>query len=498
MADKFARTKSDWEYWLRCGEPGNIVANWRGDDPCWVGDGFNGKYAYPQTMKHYTKPSGGNNGLRLNKRWWDWIRALNLDPRWGQPDGSGWEAGRINNGGWINWASNKQFLGGQPVPDIIPPDKRYPIVEGITSGTINYVKVLETRNNAARIENINFFAALPDMEEINPIKTPWLFCKFSSIWFNEETQQRVVGLAPQGELFWFPLLAKEESWIPFRKLHMDVDLPGEDDDTMPDTELTRAWGADISKWNEPYNDDGFDEGLPPLEFVIQKAADGNFDLTDPAYNGNHDKWQAQYDSVMHLPLGGYQWFHTEVDWLEQAKTGVRIANSGLYDWWAIDYEAYMNEINEDTANDMKNYVEYFKANSNVKIVIYTNGWINTLLNAWFPEWMPQQELWFAGGLYYNTTPPLNDDIIPNLPNGFRFWQISANNQLADEWDFGTGENNDIDINIHDGGIDSLLLWAGMVGSPDPNPDPLPEPDCREEVDAVIDSIQAHAESLRIP
>ncbi len=236
----------------------------------------------------------------------------------------------------------------------------------------------------------------------------------------------------------------------------------------------RAFGVDISKWVEDYEDDGIDEGWPRPDFVIQKAANGTYYY--PGENGPK-YWEGQYNSIADFAVrGSYHWFETEQDWKKQAEVGVKLAESGLYDFVAIDYEAYRNVISKATALNLQKYVDYYRANTDREILVYTNGWIRRALQSYLGAWMNSVDFWYAGGLYYNSVLPVAmlNIISPAIDYPWKFWQFSADkNMLADELDFGTSETGSIDLNVYNGTVADLYEWLGI---PAPNPPPLPPSD----------------------
>lgn len=475
MSDTFAELLPDKYWWYICDDPlQGLVPLWRGDDKCWIAKGFNGNYAYPATIEHTYTPRGGDNGWRVSALWWNYIRSINTMV--------GWEKLRINNGGWINYSRNKAYPSGVPYPD--NPDL-LPFVEGISS-CWNIVKVLKYKNGSWLIDAFDFTKPPPDPNLVNPSTHPHLFCApFTSIYKGKK------GMAPQGVYTAFPIgTIHGECWIKEEYLNVGVDLPTED----PIMTNIRAYGVDVSdSWQTPYLEDGVDEGFP-LDFVIQKAADGLSDWTDPT-NRNYATWLIMYNSIKHFKrLGGYHFFQTEYSGKNQAAVAIKIVNRGHYVFWNVDYEQYLNKITLATALELKKYIIAFRtAHPNVRIQLYTNGWINTLLRSWLGNtFMDSVDLWYAGGPYYNVplNAPLDDTIVPNIPNAFSMWQLSADgNQLADEFDFGTSETASIDLNLWNGTPDEMDVWLDL------DPATLPEPPEPPNSDAIYDEAIGDAKVL---
>lgn len=445
MIDTFVRVKVDRYWWTNC-TTGFLVPFSRYQDDCWK---FGKASTYPAPTKYFRTPLGGDNAAYLSPEWLKFIKDIN-------PPKS-FEVLMVIDAVLFNRPSNPQYITGDKIP--YPPPEPLK-AEGITSIT-NYHKAVEWKNGSTRIEAFDYKDLPPDPNIINQYTQPWMFHRVSSI--NREGD---IGYAPKGEETWLPILAiGGQAWLFDEKLEQGVELPK--DRQMPN--IVRAWGADISKWNDIFIEDNIDEGLPPLSFVIQKAYDGTYDYT---IEGNLASWKPQYDSIKHFEVkGGYGWYQTELDAIKQAETALRIAEKKLYQFIPVDFEAYFNVINEETANDLKTFVTFFKERSPLKMPVYTNGWINTMLSKWLGSWWDSQDLWFAGGDYYGLELPLpiTDNIIPELPNGFTFWQLSGSkNKLADEWDFGQNEDADIDINIYKSDMESLLQYVGLSDTPPPD------------------------------
>lgn len=434
---------------------GTFVPNARQNASDWT---FKPDRIYPAPVKHSSRPTGGDNVRRLSLAWYKRIGEVN-SVAW-------WDKARVNWSGVFDAADNKDWPPGSTIPIDADPAPRLNAVTSI----MNYVKVLEIRNGAARIDCYLYGETPPPNETY--FTHPWKWVHFTSI-----SPDGKVGNAPNGLVGYFPIMAQEQAWIRLDRLQLNVELPKDiivpielPENGAGTMEITRAVGVDLSRWNGNYKDDGIEEGFPKLHFAILKAWDGFYDRTSDA----NSTFQAQYDSVKEFAhIGGYGWVQTEQSPITQADLALSIDDKELFDLMAFDYEAYKNIIDERTANDLRKCVDHFKSNTSTKALIYTNAWILTMLRAWLGSWLDEQDIWIAGGVYYNRQlfAPIADTIQPSISENWKIWQFSADgNQLADELDFSISETESIDINLYDGTPTEMDLWIeGSVTLPPTSP-----------------------------
>lgn len=446
---------------------GEFVPNARQNASDWT---FLDDMEYPAPVKHTSRPVSGDNVARLSPAWYKRIGEVN-SVEW-------WEKARVNWSGVFDATDNPEWPPGYTIS--LNPDP-YPKLNAVTS-IMNYVKVLEIRNGAARIECYKY-NEVPPMDETY-FTHPWKWCHFTSI-----SPEGIVGNAPNGKIGYFPIMAQDEAWIRLDRLQLNVELPK--DATMP---TTRAVGVDLSQWNGNYMDDGIDEGFPALTFAIIKAWDGNYDRTaDP-----ESTFKSQYESVQRFNhVGGYGWYQTEQNPTAQADLALSIDDNGLFDFMPVDYESYLNVIDEQTAADLRTFVDRFKDNTATKVPIYTNGWILTMLRVWLGDWLDKQDIWFAGGTYYNQQlfSIIVDTIQPNISEKWKMWQFSADgNQLADELDFSIVETESIDINLYNGTPQDMTDWLTGLQPPPPPPESLPSFDAGWN--AALDIMFTYSEQVR--
>ena len=458
----WVRVRHERDFWV-CDNGKRVVS--RKQCPEFDDSGYTGSYAYPAGFKLFTSPKSGYRYLPYTPSWFLFLK----DPRINAP----WVAAKaiILNQGLFNTKPNRGrgFLDAQPIPD--PPWAEPPRAECLTS-TYAIHKGLERKNGSTRIETFKLSDPAPDPLIYNHTTTPWLFYPFMAIddlgnlSYNWGNENHVPCISIDGS-----------AWITDEKLEFLAEYPTAPppEEPMPEpVKRTRAHGLDVHpKWQGIYTSDDIEEGFPPPAIIFQKAADGEFDYTEP---GNYSYWLPQYLSFAdEVPvLGGYHWFQTELPGKAQAVVALKIIRKRtvrrgrerkLYDVWAVDYEGYQNQINEDTAWELVAYVEHIRTEEpDAKLLLYINGSTYTFLRSVLGDWLDSIDIWFAGGPYYNQPliEQIADDIYPKDSNGnpipFEFWQYSADlNKAADENDFENGEEASIDVDVYEGTPAKLML-----------------------------------------
>ncbi len=201
-------------------------------DPEWA-KVWTGGYAYPAPVALWSAPKGGDTAHVILE--WNWLLVKEVNTR------LAWAAAKRNNAGWINWAHthNKVWAQGEVLPDKPEP---MPKIEGITSIGAKH-RVLEVRNNSARIEAYNPKQIIPAHH--SPESHPHLWVHFRSIDENGN-----LGNAPNGREFYFPIFADRrtgEAWIPLEKAHLksgepifDVSPPAPEPEPVPVKETPKV------------------------------------------------------------------------------------------------------------------------------------------------------------------------------------------------------------------------------------------------------------------
>lgn len=482
-----AWTNHDRDWYMICDDPKNIVANSRHDDTCFSESGFNSDKPYPGTMPHNFAPKGGDNGRRLNKHLWDYIYELNR--RFGTL--IGWEKGCKIWGGYINGARNvgkswspPEWKGGYTIP---LDTTVFPKVEGITA-IHNYVNVLERRNGAAKIETFRYNQTMPSLDVVNPLTQPWMFCKFTSV----AKDTGAVGLAPEGELFYFPLLAPDEAWIFDEQLTFDVELPQEKKNMAANLDF-----LDMSWHNEKVDHLGLrDDGV---RGGIAKVWDGYF--MSPGYSAADQHFDAQFknnwNGLAEYELrGAYLFGRFDTASWRPATLAAQVSQAIAYvgsrkaeDVFVLDIEQPASQIAHITkASRMAMLVDALQEAETQWpkkfIWIYTGAWwwdpqMPSIIDPYileFPVWCAN----YPGTLNAdnNLPDPLFGTYKPKVPNGWTADQVIAW-QYSDK---GKIDGKTFDVN------DFRWNWDAYFDTINPTPPPPPTPP-EDDLQLVLDEMQ---------
>lgn len=487
---------------------------WRYDEPRF--DKKKGSFkgdSYPDPNNLRNKPKGGDTGFKSSKVHYELIWKNNPYP-------NNQEIARLAGGLW-NRAYNRHLEGlvKRYKPHMIP-DKTYtylpekyskmlekgdpPRADGVLFGGA-IIEVLEEKNDWSRINCMSSKNIDPSS---NPLNDPFSWQKVSSVHRNRVN----VGNAPRGYAVFIPIVAKDgQAWIESWKLE-DVDKHDGHPEYMINLNNGKENGenmtenhdgmffVDISRWQSNYTDDGIDEGWP-LQGVIQKVADGLADYSKEGSYYYNLYWKSQNDSIKHFRnFGAYHWYQTEQSPIAQADLSLSVLERLDYlDVYIIDFESYYNQINSTSIQQLKQYVEHFKQNTDKRLWIYTNWTLYTQIRSVLgQQWVDQQEWFMAGGNLYNTEitqlpPDSFFDGLFAIPGRVAVQWSADGNRLADELDFGESENASIDYDYIYMDQEAWDIYTGsVVEEPIPDPDPPTEPpcDCSDEMDDAFQEGQS--------
>lgn len=174
-------------------------------DPNWPA-GFSLNW-YPETVKFWTDPLGGDGAIPYNKEWLEYLREL-------QPN----EYSAI----WITTVSAGLFnKKNQSIPiSDLSKLKTVPVAESISSGG-NVVRFLEFDNGSGRMDMFDIHRSPPEGGEINYQTRPWLVTKFTSV-------SRQGGLGNAGGVdVYFPNVSKQATgyWVDLNRVELFPILP---------------------------------------------------------------------------------------------------------------------------------------------------------------------------------------------------------------------------------------------------------------------------------
>ena len=451
----YARVLPDNRWWRNC-KTNELVPFSRHQDPCFY-ERFRGDYAYPAPVPHFSKPAGGGTAVRITAAWWKFTKAINAP--------EAWKALRRNNGGWINYASNKDWPGGSTVPDA---PERMPIIEGITS-IENHVEVLAGKNNSKRIKTFLLSDKPPNPEKINPKTNPELFCHFTSI-----NKEGLVGDAPDGVVSYFPLLARAEAWIPDEKLEMIAELPKESKEMSSNLPLWRDYSRH--------------QGQIDFEVVKQNNIYAMIARAGVSW-GYQDAWfPANWAGAQQIGIyrTSYHVIWTDQPIVAQADNWYKVHDERDILPRVIDLEVERGDTNEEKANAVLAMSDLVLKRDGVRPIIYSRY---ALINEWLASW--SQELKHEH--YYHLAQYLNDPKKehagpPTLPKGVNKGRVLLH-QTADKLPGFPGEAQSaaVDYNRWQLG-DKVQMhkfiadnWGGI----------LPEPEPPEDLNPILDDIIAY-------
>jgi len=231
--------------------------------------------------------------------------------------------------------------------------------------------------------------------------------------------------------------------------------------------------VDISRWQEPYKDDGIDEEVR-IDGVVIKSADGLRDYTKPGSWEFVNYWEVQWGSISHFARKWmYHWYQTEYGAIDQANLAINICKkfAGHIDAYVSDFEYYNNIVNATSIQALASFADWFHLGCDIRLILYVNESAYRMIVAELgQEWADDQEWWFAGGMYYNADLSFfpSTEYFENLFNypGRVAVQWSADgNKQADEHDFGTSEAASIDMNYVYFTPEEYDAWIGKVHIP---------------------------------
>ena len=216
-------------------------------------------------------------------------------------------------------------------------------------------------------------------------------------------------------------------------------------------------GIDVSYWNS-----GIDWNKvrsTGQRFVFVKATEGDY-YTDPTFD---DNWIGAKSAG--LLRGAYHFFRANVDGKKQAKKYidyVRSLNDAAELPPALDIETHDGQTNDRLISRAKVWLDEVANAFGKKPIIYSGQYF---LQDHFseagggpPMWAKDYPLWVAQ--YPNTYA---EGQLPGLPRGWfkwTFWQYSEKGRV-------NGINENVDLNVFNGSLNDLYVFAGLQTAPQP-------------------------------
>lgn len=436
----------DNKYWIDT-TTGKIVLKWRfEDETVWPHVNLDETYPGPTKFK-------GTPTKRIGLSMWNATRAMNsID---------GWAALRRNNGGWINWASNKNWDQGEVLPENPDP---LPRTEPITS-IGNRHRVLDRRNGLTRVAAYRY-------TDLAPVKfDPLMVCHFTSINKNGD-----IGNAPDGVLSYFPLLVEEEAWIPDERLKLYVEEP------MPDPTDNLPLIRDISKHQAIYDMLVAKDNNVRLIFI---RAAISYAYRDPFYVNNRSEAQK-----VNLPNASYHVLYPGENVLKQADNWYAVQDTVEGIARVSDFELDHLVPNEQKAEALWAMSDIVLARDGFRPIIYSRSQlINDWLSSWTQKmidahfyylaqyWSDGEEHGYADGSELPRLPTRvsrdrviihqTSDVLPGFPGEAQSFAVDTN-----RWQQGDEAQMDQFI---------LDTWGGTT----PIPVPPPTVNCDNVLDEVI-------------
>lgn len=207
-----------------------------------------------------------------------------------------------------------------------------------------------------------------------------------------------------------------------------------------------AVGCDLSRYNvsfNPYIATG------RIDFAIQKATQG-YSYIDLEYEGI---WQG----VSKIPIrGAYHYLMSGLSWAAQADHFLRTASRHDYHIYALDVEEIGNEYTNEFFSDAKRIVDYWRKNSNKKVIIYTNSsTYNSMYYALLRIYGQSITQWLNGVPLWLASPALPGK--PYLPRTRSTWDIHQYSWSGQPSRWGTGGTR-VDENVFNGTVEMMNEW----------------------------------------
>jgi len=218
--------------------------------------------------------------------------------------------------------------------------------------------------------------------------------------------------------------------------------------------MTRAIGCDLSRYNI-----SFDPNLATgaIDFAIQKATEGT-SYVDLKYE---EIWQGVQKITVR---GAYHYQRSDMSWKAQADHFLDTAARHDYHLYALDLEEVGNTYSDTFFADAKRILDYWRAVTDKKVVLYTNGsTYNQFYLALLKLYGEAGVSWLDGTSLWIASPTLAG--APYLPkyrtNQDWFIHQYSWTGLPSRW--GTGGTR-VDENVFCGDVN--LLWSSLHMTPE--------------------------------
>lgn len=226
---------------------------------------------------------------------------------------------------------------------------------------------------------------------------------------------------------------------------------------------TRAHGIDISHWQGTYN---YHQTWGQVDFVIQKMTEGTW--WDQNYGALWDNGTSQV-----AIRGMYHYQRSGVSWKAQADNILAMVErvTPKIHIIALDVEKINNTLDKTYFSDSKRILEYLSVNSDRRVVLYINPDVFNIAHPLMLKnfgqegvrWLFDYPMWLAQ--YWWTPDPNKQPATPALRGDWDIWQYTdkGDSKNAQGW----RRYGSPDLNVFNGTVDQMRVWAGVDDAPAP-------------------------------
>jgi len=224
----------------------------------------------------------------------------------------------------------------------------------------------------------------------------------------------------------------------------------------------RAYGIDISHWEESFDPDQADPGL--IDFAIFKATEG-VSWVDQSF---FDFYDAALGKVP--VLGAYHYLRSGVSGRSQADHFLATTDDLDLDILVCDFESANNTMNDAFVEKAQEFGTFVKEwHPGARLLFYTNP--STYDSVVWPACMrlygvdvftqaPWDGFWVAQ-YYYSPSP----DKLPSMPTNRKDWVLWQYSEAGSPAMHGTG--GWCDQNVYNGNLNEFQAWIGGGDPPQP-------------------------------
>jgi GH25 family lysozyme M1 (1,4-beta-N-acetylmuramidase) len=206
--------------------------------------------------------------------------------------------------------------------------------------------------------------------------------------------------------------------------------------------MTRAYGIDISKWQEYYRPTA--SPPRPVDFAIQRTS----------YGLKRDERLIQMFPATIPVKGAYHYYSSAVEWKPQCDLFISLLKP--YDFWAWDVEKGYNSQSSSFVWGVVRAMEYLTEQTGKPGLLYVNP------DTWNTWLIPVQsdlrkyDLWVAQYLLGRVAT--NPKLPTTMRADWRFWQYDDKGGGNKGREYGVLSYG-LDLDVFNGSIEELRAWA---------------------------------------